>query len=152
MNEENTVQTMDDEALQVSAATNDITAARRDFKLATSIPIDTPEAKAKLYNALQNPSESVSDNVGTVIELTDYICQPVYLKNDETGEMEPAVRVILIDAYGKSYTCCSAGVRNSLEMLCMLYGPMELWGAPLNVRVVQQQLGKNRLFKLEIVE
>ena len=112
---------------------------------------ETDEQRAELYNALNSPDVRISDHVNKEIDLRDFVVEPVELRNETTGELEVAPRVVLIDTDGNSYHGVSNGIYNALSRLCMIYGRSSFPNG-LPVRIKQINRGQNRLFTLEIIK
>lgn len=112
---------------------------------------ETDEQRAELYNALNSPDVRISDHVNKEIDLRDFVIEPVELRNETTGELEVAPRVVLIDTDGNSYHGVSNGIYNALSRLCMIYGRSSFPNG-LPVRIKQINRGANRLFTLEVIK
>jgi len=99
----------------------------------TSIPL---EQKALILKAMQNADYSMIDwfdsNPGKNISLSDVLIHNVNIPDEETGEMIPCVRTVLIDSEGMTYSSVSKGVLDSLHKLFSLYG-MPPYAEPLKV-------------------
>lgn len=117
----------------------------------TSLPNETEDDKAKLFNVMNNPDARISAMVGKVILLTHFFMETVNLKNDETGEMGKAPRVVLVDKDGQSFQAVSTGIFNALKKIVGMYG-MGPWSPPIPVEIAQIDRGtKNRIFTLKIM-
>ena len=112
---------------------------------------ETDEQRAELYNALNSPDVRISDHVNKEIYLRDFVIEPVELRNETSGELEVAPRVVLIDTDGNSYHGVSNGIYNALSRLCMIYGRSSFPNG-LPVRIKQINRGANRLFTLEVIK
>lgn len=112
---------------------------------------ETDEQRAELYNALNSPDVRISDHVNKEIDLRDFVIEPVELRNETSGELEAAPRVVLIDTDGNSYHGVSNGIYNALSRLCMIYGRSSFPNG-LPVRIKQINRGANRLFTLEVIK
>lgn len=116
-----------------------------------SFVADTPEKKMQLVNAMNNPDFNVSDCINQVILLRDVFVQTVMCRNEETGEENPAPRVVLIDKDGKAYHAVSVGIFSSLKNILFAFGQPSEWDAPIPVKIEQIQRGKNRMYTLKVV-
>ena len=96
----------------------------------------TPAEMAKFYNIVSNPEKRLQDIVNMTIDVCDSYAEIVEVKNDLTGEMEKAPRVILIDKDGHSYVSVSKGIYNAITRL----------------KVGQVTKGSNRILTLTIDE
>lgn len=103
-----------------------------------SLNADTPEARAQLFNAMQNPDHRFGDYFNKEIAITDIIVEVVPMLNTETGEYRECPRVILVDVNGETYQAVSFGVYNALKRLMFIYGPPH-WDDPITI--VPKQIG-----------
>lgn len=111
----------------------------------------TPAEMAKFYNIVSNPEKRLQDIVNMTIDVCDSYAEIVEVKNDLTGEMEKAPRVILIDNDGHSYVSVSKGIYNAITRLYGLFG-MKHWDVPIPLKVGQITKGSNRILTLTIDE
>ena len=116
-----------------------------------SFQADSPENKAKLINAMNNPDYRVGDCINQEINLTDVFCQTVECRNEETGEVSVAPRVVLIDDKGKAYQSVSVGIYSSLKNIMFVYGDPSTWEKPVKVKITQITKGKNKMLNLKVV-
>lgn len=113
----------------------------------SSMSMDTPEEKSAFFNAISDPDFKLADCINTVIKVRDIYCETVTVTNKDTGETSLAPRVVLVDVDGKSYQSVSTGIFNALRRLMQVYGP-PTWPDGLAVKVMQKNIGKNRLYTL----
>lgn len=110
---------------------------------------ETPEEKAVIYNAINNPDVKLADHVNNVIVMRDIIIQSVNVTNEKTGELVSAPRVTIIDTDGNSYSCVSVGVYNALYNICAIFGRPASWPNGLPVKVRQINRGSSRILTLD---
>lgn len=117
-----------------------------------SIICKTNEERKYLFNALEQADVLLNDVVGTEFELKDVYIHRYERINDETGEVEPKVRIILFDTEGKSYACGSFGIFNILCRMFEVFGTPTEWEQPLKVRVVKKDIKDNKkMLSLELI-
>lgn len=117
-----------------------------------SIVCKTNEERKNLFNALEQADVLLNDVVGTEFELKDVYIHRYERVNDETGEVEPKVRIILFDSEGKSYACGSFGIFNILGRMFEVFGTPNRWEQPLKVRVVKKDIHDNKkMLSLELL-
>lgn len=116
----------------------------------TSLQIDNPADKVKLYNVMNNPDERLADKINEVISVKDIFVEWVECTNQETGEVTKAPRCILIDVDGKSFACTSIGIFSALQKLCFVFGE-PTWEDGLPIKVIQVTKGKRKMLTLQIV-
>lgn len=121
-----------------------------------SLKADTTEDKVKIFNAMNNPENKLSDCINQVIALKDiYMEKTLINRKDDagipTGEVDEGVRVVLIDEDGVSYQSMATGVIQAVSRLVMLFGK-PTWDDPIKVKVLQKSVGqKNRTITFELV-
>ena len=108
----------------------------------------TREDKARLYQALTNPENKISDCINKIIELKDILVEWVEMA-DQNGEIVEQPRCVLFDADGHTYAAVSRGLFNSLHRLCLVFGT-PTWEEPIPVEVKQVQNGERRFYTLEV--
>lgn len=117
-----------------------------------SVVCKTNEERKNLFNALEQADVLLNDVVGTEFELKDVYIHKYERINDETGEVEPKVRIILFDSEGKSYACGSFGIFNILGRMFEVFGTPNRWEQPLKVRVVKKDIHDNKkMLSLELI-
>lgn len=108
----------------------------------SSLKATTQEEKIKLYNAQNNPDESLADKINMSIEMKDIYVEQVKMISEDTGEEMDLPRIVLIDKEGKSYQCVSMGIFQCLAKLFNLFGTPDTWKKPLTVMVKQVKTRK----------
>lgn len=117
-----------------------------------SIICKTNEERKYLFNALEQADVLLNDVVGTEFELKDVYIHKYEKINEETGEVEPKVRIILFDTEGKSYACGSFGIFNILRRIFEVFGTPDRWEQPLKVRVTKKDIKDNKkMLSLELL-
>lgn len=116
-----------------------------DMQSVCSIQVTDRESAAKVYNAMNNPSHRIGDMVGKTIEVKDLFIEIIELENEQSGELEQAPRIVLIDTKGEAYQAVSKGVFNSLKNLMSIpYIGSPTWEPALKLKVENVNLGKGR--------
>lgn len=115
-------------------------------KLVTSIDTSTREGSIKAFNASQDP-ERLDEHLNEEITIKDVIMQNVQVTDNQTGEVTPAVRTILVTPEGKAYAATSIGIVNSLHQIFTLFGEPQTWSEPLTVKVMQKHSRTNSMYK-----
>lgn len=125
----------------------DLTTAKLSF---SSMTATTQEEKAKLYNAMNNPDERLSDNINKVINAKDLYVEIVNCVNQETGEVTEAPRIVVIDDMGKSYQCVSVGIFSAFKKIIQIFGA-PTWETPIPIEVKQISKGQRKMLTLNVV-
>ena len=136
---------------------NDLTSRTYDIKELSqpesnafcSIKEDSLEAKKLVYNASNNPTHKIDDYINKEIALKDVFVEIIELVNENTGELEQAPRIVLIDDKGESYQCVSNGIFGSLKKLMAIFGE-PTWEEPIHVVVKQVKVKRGTMLTLEV--
>lgn len=99
----------------------------------------TDFAARKAIAKAQTSSLPIADNLGKTINLKHIIVQEVTIADRDTGELNPAPRVLLIDAEGQAYHATSSGLLSSVRNILVTLGEPETWPEPVPVVVVEQR-------------
>lgn len=118
----------------------------------TSLSLQTRGERLHMMNSINN-SVPLLDKVGEELSIKDVVLQTVTVTNQQTGEMEGAVRTTLIDVDGNAYNATSKGIAQSLRQVFNIIGEPTTWGEPLKV-VPREKKGANgfRFLTLDFVE
>lgn len=93
------------------------------------------EEKAFLYNAQNNTPNKVKDCIGETINLKHVYVEAVHLTNKETGEVQAAPRIVLIDENLNSFQCVSIGIYSAIKKIFGIYGTPDKWEKPLPIKI-----------------
>ena len=124
----------------------------------------TIEDKKMIYNAMNNPTDSISDLINKEIKIKDIVMEEIELTetddngdpifDGDTGEIIEnklvAVRTILIDDEGNSHQAVSKGIFNSIKQIINIFGAPKTWEEPLTVTVLQVKVKKGSMLTLDI--
>lgn len=138
------VNMFEDEGFNIVA---DLTTAKTQF---CSMIADSDEAKAKLYNAMNNPDKRLSDMINMTILAKDLYIEVVNCTNTETGEVTACPRIVIIDEKGKSYQAVSIGIYSALKKVIQVYGAPS-WEKPIKLEVKQITKGERKMLTLNVV-
>lgn len=105
--------------------------------------------KAKVYNAMNNPEHKVGDMINKTINVKDVLVEIIELANEETGEVEEAPRVVLIDDKGKAYQAVSAGIFNAVKNAIQVFGA-PTWDEPLPCLIKQVPVKNGSMLTFDI--
>jgi hypothetical protein len=117
----------------------------------STLKADTAEEKAQLFNVMNNPDKRVSDMIGKVIRVKDVFAEEVELVNKETGEVNRAPRIVLVDVDGVAYQAVSIGVMSALKKLFQIYG-LPTWETGIPLEVKQIKNGINNILTFSVVK
>lgn len=106
----------------------------------SSVQAETQDEKLAIYDAISD-CEDLKKQVNKTIYVENIIIQQVELQDDETGDIEKANRIVLIDDKGKAYGCTSSGVETSIRNLIAVVGAAP-WSPAIPLTPVMKQ-GRN---------
>lgn len=107
----------------------------------SSIKGDDMDAKLAVASAMSN-AEPLSENLNKALNIENVIIQEVELNNENTGKIESAPRITLVDASGKAYSATSVGIFSSVKQLLAVVGEPETWSKPVAMFAVEQKASK----------
>lgn len=107
--------------------------------------------KMRLEMLATGPSVEKADKIlGNILEVVYYYAHPVDIAVNNTGEVRPAVRVVLIDKDSKAYGFVSEGIARSLATLIFYLG-QKPWNPPVKMKITQSSTRKgNRIYNIEL--
>lgn len=114
-----------------------------------SVKADSMEAKALVFNAANNPQHKVNDFINKKIMVKDVYAETLELVNKESGEIEKAPRIVLIDAEGEAYECVSVGMFSSLKKLLATFGE-PTWEEPIPVVIEQVKVANGTMLTMRV--
>lgn len=126
--------------------TADLSTAQMSF---CSMKADTQEAKMKLYNAMNNPDKRLGDCINKTINAKDLYVEIVSCTNEETGEVTPCPRIVIIDDKGVSYQCVSIGIYSAIKKIIQVFGA-PTWEKPIKLEVIQITKGSRKMLTLNV--
>ena len=107
------------------------------------------ETRKTIFNAV-NSAEPIADHLGTVLNIRDIIIQNVELENEQTGKIENAPRVILIDDSGAAFAGTSQGMLSAITTLFQIIGEPHTWGESIPMAVVEKKAKRGKMFSIEL--
>lgn len=115
-----------------------------------SVVAQTDEEKALLFNATNNTAHRLSDCINMAINVKDVFVEVVNCTNQETGEVTPCPRIVLINEKGEGYQCVSMGIFSALKKLFAIYGEPKDWSKSIKLEVKQVTKGERKMLTLNI--
>lgn len=104
----------------------------------------TKEEKKILFKAMNNPDRHLKECVNMKIKVKNIYCESVELTNENTGEVNIAPRIVLIDEKGIGYQSVSMGVYGAVKKLLQLMGEPSTWDEPVEIMVKQVTKGADK--------
>lgn len=116
-----------------------------------SIKAGDRKTKAKLYNASNNPSHKIGDYINKKIKIKDVLVEVIEITDEETGDVETAPRVVLIDEKGEAYQAVSAGIFTAVKKAIQIFGE-PTWEEPLEVTIKQIPVKNGSMLTFDVAE
>ena len=114
------------------------------------VPTGNRKEDARIFSALNNPEYRIANFINKTIKVTDVLVEIRELLNEESGEIETAPRVVLIDADGKAYQAVSKGIFNAVKNAYQVFGPAP-WNPALEIEIKQVAVGKGSMLTFDVV-
>lgn len=118
----------------------------------TDMNLSDRSAAVAFYNATSNPSDKLKEHVNEVLSLVHVSVECVEVSKDDVPEGKAiAPRIVLITADGRSYSCVSVGVYQSLKRMFTLLGNPDTWTEPVKIKPVLISTKKGQVLSLNLV-
>lgn len=105
---------------------------------------ESMEEKKQLFNASNNPIHRIKDEINMRFKIKHIYCEVVDCVNRDTGEVNKAPRIVLIDENGEGHTCCSLGIFSAIKKLLSSLGEPTTWPEPVEIEIKQINKEKDR--------
>lgn len=113
-------------------------------------PTGDRKKDAQIFGALNNPEFRLANFINKRIKVENVLVEIRDLLNEETGEVETAPRVVLIDEDGKSYQAVSKGIFNAVKNAYSVFGQAP-WTPALEIEVKQVAVGRGSMLTFDVV-
>lgn len=111
---------------------------------------NTMDGKMALYNAMQT-ADKVDEHLNEPLHVTNVIAQAIEVTNQETGEFNQSIRVV-IHADEGDFAATSPTLAHSFGNLFAIFGTPDTWEKPLSLKVVEKKSRRGyKFFDLELV-
>lgn len=97
---------------------------------------NTIEEKKMLFNAVNSTPEYLKDHINEVIVINHIYAEQVSIIDENSGEIIPIPRIVIIDNNGIGYGCASFGIFNSIKKLIGIMGAPTV-NNPYKVKIKQ---------------
>ena len=108
-----------------------------DAAIFSTINVESFADRITVVKALTN-AKKLADNLGKTFALTGWTAQAVDVVQD-SGELNPSVRVVLMADDGTAYDCVSTGIAKALSNLQAVLGEPSSWPEPVKVKAVEEK-------------
>lgn len=113
-------------------------------------PTGNRKEDARIFSAMNNPEFRIANFINKKICVTDVLVEIREILNEDTGEIETAPRVVLIDEDGKAYQAVSKGIFNAVRNAFNVFGAAP-WDPALEIEVKQVAVGKGSMLTFDVV-
>lgn len=113
-------------------------------------PTGDRKKDAQIFGALNNPEFRLANFINKRIKVENVLVEIRDLLNEESGEVETAPRVVLIDEDGKSYQAVSKGIFNAVKNAYSVFGQAP-WTPALEIEVKQVAVGRGSMLTFDVV-
>lgn len=131
-------------------ATVNATAENVGQTVCSITPTGNRKEDARIFSALNNPEYRIANFINKKIAVTDVLVEIRELLNEESGEIETAPRVVLIDEDGKAYQAVSKGIFNAVKNAYQVFGAAP-WDPALEIEIKQVAVGKGSMLTFDVV-
>ena len=108
-----------------------------DAAVFSTILTDSFAERLTVIKAMTN-AKKLADNLGKTFALIGWTAQAVDVVQD-SGEVSPSVRVVLMADDGTAYDCVSTGIAKALSNLQAVFGAPSSWPEPVKVKAVEEK-------------
>lgn len=110
----------------------------------------TTGGKMALYNAMQT-ADRVDEHLNEPLHVTNVLAQAIEVANQETGEINPSIRVV-IHAEEGDFAAASPTLAHAFGNLFSIFGTPDKWAAPLVLKIVEKKSRRGyKFFDIELV-
>lgn len=105
---------------------------------------------ARIFAALNNPTNNIADFINKRLSIVNVLVEVREILNEDTGEVEAAPRVVLIDEKGESYQAVSKGIFSAVQNAYTVFGEAP-WNPPLQIEVKQKPVKRGSMLTFNVV-
>lgn len=108
------------------------------------------DGKMALYNAMQTV-DRVDEHLNEPLHVTNVLAQAIEVANQETGEINPSIRVV-IHAEEGDFAASSPTLAHAFGNLFSIFGTPDKWAAPLVLKIVEKKSRRGyKFFDIELM-
>lgn len=113
------------------------------------------EASVRIFNAMNNPNERVSNHINEVIEVQDYLIEMSEIEDTDAygnglGSYSTVPRVVLVAPDGTSYQAVSYGIANAVRNVCIVCGSAP-WVPAVKLKIKQVPTKRGSMLTVDMV-
>ena len=116
---------------------------------------DDRAASVRVFNAMNNPNDRVSNHINETISVQDYLIEMTEIEDTDAygnglGSFSAVPRVVLVSPDGKSYQGISYGIANAVRNVVMVCGDAP-WVPPVQLKVKQVPTKRGSMLTVDMV-
>lgn len=113
------------------------------------------EASVRIFNAMNNPNDRVSDHINEVIEVQDYLIEITTMEDTDAygnglGTYSAVPRVVLVAPDGTAYQAVSFGIANAVRNIVTVCGDAP-WKPAVQLKIKQVPTKRGSMLTVDMV-
>ena len=116
---------------------------------------DDRAASVRVFNAMNNPNERVSNHINETIEVQDYLIEMTQIEDTDSygnglGSYSVVPRVVLVAPDGTSYQAVSYGIANAVRNVVIVCGDAP-WNPAVQLKIKQVPTKRGSMLTVDMV-
>lgn len=116
---------------------------------------DDRAASVRVFNAMNNPNDRVSNHINETISVQDYLIEMTEIEDTDAygnglGSYSVVPRVVLVAPDGTSYQATSYGIANAVRNVVMVCGDAP-WHPPVQLKIKQVPTKRGSMLTVDMV-
>lgn len=112
-------------------------------------------ASVRIFNAMNNPNDRVSNHINETIEVQDYLIEMSEIEDTDAygnglGSYSVVPRVVLVAPDGTSYQAVSYGIANAVRNVVVVCGDAP-WVPPVQLKIKQVPTKRGSMLTVDMV-
>ena len=112
-------------------------------------------ASVRIFNAMNNPNERVSNHINETIEVQDYLIEMTQIEDTDSygnglGSYSVVPRVVLVAPDGTSYQAVSYGIANAVRNVVIVCGDAP-WNPAVQLKIKQVPTKRGSMLTVDMV-
>ena len=116
---------------------------------------DDRAASVRIFNAMNNPNERVSNHINETIKVQDYLIEMTQIEDTDSygnglGSYSVVPRVVLVAPDGTSYQAVSYGIANAVRNVVVVCGDAP-WNPAVQLKIKQVPTKRGSMLTVDMV-
>lgn len=112
-------------------------------------------ASVRIFNAMNNPNERVSNHINETIKVQDYLIEMTQIEDTDSygnglGSYSVVPRVVLVAPDGTSYQAVSYGIANAVRNVVIVCGDAP-WNPAVQLKIKQVPTKRGSMLTVDMV-